>query len=228
MKNIDSARFFEIEIGTMSDIERKPTTYEIEYWMNQAYQKFIKTRYTGINYRKSAFEQDQKRIDELKKLIKVTEFNLLNTNVGNEYKVLYPEDLFITLGEDAYIYGVGQTEDEAIVVDVWECTIENYTTKMNNSLTDFHYHNHYARPARLFLSDGIKLVTDGNYNIKKYVLYYLKTPSKIDIFSNPTAEFTELNEVAHMEIVKLAAQMYIENQANPRYKTISQEVATME
>lgn len=228
MKNIDFARFFEIEVGTMSDIERKPSTYEIEYWINQGYHKFIKTRYSGINYRKLAFEQDQKRIDELKKLIKVTEFNVSGTEIGNEYRVIYPLDLFITLGEDAYIYGNEQVIDDAILVDVWECTIENFTTKMNNSLTDFHYHNNYARPARLFLSDGVKLVTDGNYKIKRYVLYYLKTPSKIDILENPTEEFTEINEIAHMEIVKLAAQMYIENQSNPRYKTLTQEVATME
>ena len=32
----------------------------------------------------------------------------------------------------------------------------------------------------------------------------------------------------HIEIVKLAAQMYIENQADPRYNTYTNETVSME
>lgn len=222
MKNIEASRYFEIEISTMEDISKKPTTYEIEYWLNQAYQRFIKTRYSGVNAKGLAFEQDQKRVEDLKKLINTSTIKLNENSITHEYTGDYPADHYITLGEDVMI----STWTDP--VDVFECTIENFTTKLNNSLTDVHSFHGYARPARLFTPTGVKLKTTGEYNITEYVLTYLKQPGKIAILTKPNDEFTELSEITHLEIIKLAVSMYLESKANPRYESFQNEVAQSE
>lgn len=222
MKNIDALRQFEIEIGTMNDLANKPSTYESQMWLNQGYLRFIKTRYSGMNFKRKGFEQDQKRVEDLKKLVKSVELTLGRAADPTEYLVQYPADHYISLGEDVYI------DTWKDPVDVFECTIENYTTRLNNSLTDVHSFHGYARPARLLTSDGAKLKTTDEYIINKYVLYYLSKPKTIDILTKPQDEFTDLNEIAQPEVIKLAANMYIENKSNPRYKTYQNEITQME
>lgn len=50
-------------------------------------------------------------------------------------------------------------------------------------------------------------------------MQYLRKPIRIDIHTNPFAEYDDMPEHTHLEIVKLAAQLYIENQADNRYQT---------
>ena len=71
------------------------------------------------------------------------------------------------------------------------------------------------------------LLTDKNYKIHEYTLGYLKKPTEITL-DNPYAEYTDFIDVVLFEIIKIAAQMYVENQAEERYKTITNEVLTQE
>lgn len=57
---------------------------------------------------------------------------------------------------------------------------------------------------------------------------YLRRPKHIDIHSNPFDEYTDMPEHTHSEIVKIAAQMYIENQSDQRLNTHNSEVQEME
>lgn len=221
MKNIDALRQYEIEIGVMSDLANKPTTFESQSWLTQGYLKFVKTRFSGMNAKTLAFEQDTKRSIDLIKLLKIVSIPVTKSG-ALEYHVVYPTDCFLPLGEDVII---STYEDP---VDVFECTVENFTSKYNNSLTDVHGFYGYARPARLLTDTGAKLKTDKDYEIKTYTLYYLKTPSLINVLDQPNDEFTELTEATQSEVIKLAASMYLENKANPRYKTHLNEIASME
>jgi hypothetical protein len=99
--------------------------------------------------------------------------------------------------------------------------------RVTNSLTDFHYKYGEARPLRVCTDKGCYLLTDKNYKIKEYVLGYLRTPNKITL-SNPFEEYTDFDNITIPEIIKIAAQMYLENTGNPRYKSITQEVMTQE
>ena len=69
MRYIDLQEAFELEIAQLDSNLTKPTTSDIEYWLMAGLDKFIKTRYSGINYKRTAFEQDQKRIDDLRTLV---------------------------------------------------------------------------------------------------------------------------------------------------------------
>ena len=68
---------FELEINQLDSNLTKPTTSDMEYWLMAGLDKFIKTRYSGINFKRRGFEQDQKRIDDLRTLVtrKVYQFD---------------------------------------------------------------------------------------------------------------------------------------------------------
>ena len=110
---------------------------------------------------------------------------------------------------------------------MFECTSDSFMYRVNNSLTDFHYRYHRARPLRIRTSDGCILLTDKNYKINKYQLGYLRKPTEITL-QNPRDEYEDFNDIVMPEIIKMAAQMYLENKKDERYKTITQEVITQE
>ena len=72
------------------------------------------------------------------------------------------------------------------------------------------------------------MYTDGNYNIRNYILTYLRTPKRISLTDAPFDEYTDMPAATHNEIVKLAVELYLENKANPRYQSYMNEVSTME
>lgn len=232
MKYIDLQEGFLLEIDQLDTVITRPNTSDMEYWFNQALLKYVETRYSGMNYKRTGFEQDQKRTDDLRKL--VTTQNYLPTAVGNTYTITIPTNYLHTLGETAYIYSNNtcweKVNDTPVIksFDVTECTIENIDAKRNNSFSEHRLHNNTARPLRLYRGNNIILETDGNYYINNYLLTYLRLPNKLSLVSAPFDEYTELPEHCQRELIKLAAQMYIENKGNPRYETYSNEVNTME
>lgn len=233
MKYIELQEALELEIGLLDNNIEKPTTSDLEYWLNSGLDKFIKTRYSGVNYKRMGFEQDQKRMDDLRTLVtkKAYTFGVYPT----EYIVQLPEDYMIAVGETAVIFSndacwpVGPSgQPRTKNTDVLEATIENIDKQMQNSLSEYRLHGTSARPLRLLQGDKIHLYTDGNYSIKNYILMYLRIPTRISLTSDPFAEWTDMPASTHQEIVKLAAELYLENKANPRYQTYLNEVNTME
>lgn len=62
---------FKLEYDKTSNLENPAfEPEEIDLWLNKAIRKFVKTRYSGINVKRESFEQTQKRIDDLRSLIK--------------------------------------------------------------------------------------------------------------------------------------------------------------
>lgn len=233
MKYIELQEAFELEIDRLDNNIEKPTTSDMEYWLMAGLDKFIKTRYSGINYKRMGFEQDQKRIDDLRTL--VTNKNYQFTVFPEEYVVTLPSDYMLTLGETAIIYSnnncwpIGPNgQPRTKHVDVLEATIENIDRQRQNSLSEYRLHGTSARPLRLYQGNEIHLYTDGNYNIKNYTLTYLRAPKRISLTVAPFDEYTDMPVSTHQEIVKLAAELYLENKANPRYQTYLNEVNSME
>lgn len=77
MKYIELQEAFELEINQIDNSLDKPKSIDIEYWLNKGLERFYKTRYSGINYKQLGFEQNQKRIDDLRTLIN-TKYYILN------------------------------------------------------------------------------------------------------------------------------------------------------
>lgn len=235
MKYIELQESFEYELNKLDDGLNKPKSTDTEYFLNSALDKYWKTRYSGLNTKTEAFEQTQKRIDDLRTLVTEVKFTDISKVSQKQYQVQIPNDYVLLLGDTA-----GITPADGIINDCWdkdsegnynihysdtiEGKIETVDRIIENSLSEYHLHYTKAKPIRLQLKDIIRLYTDGQYKVKEYILQYLRKPKYIDIHTDPFAEYIDMPEHTHLEIVKLAAQLYIENQANPRYNSYTQEV----
>jgi len=88
---------------------------------------------------------------------------------------------------------------------------------LENSLSQHNLHNATAKPLSIQIDNKICFYTDGQYKVRDVTVHYIKYPSKIDIHTTPFDEYTEMPKHTHMEIVKMAVLMYMENKGDQRY-----------
>lgn len=228
MRCVDLIAAFELEINKIDDTIQKPVTDDSLYWINQAVMKFVKDRFNGNAPKRTSYEQNEKRTRDLIKLLKEekkeTSEVIRHVNY-DEYEYDYPTDMMFVLNEDVVISDMNG--EHQMDTCIFECTADSFMYRINNSLTDFHYRYHRARPLRIRTNDGFRLLTDKKYKIDSYTVGYLKVPTEITN-ENPLTEYNDFEDHIWFEIIKIAAQMYIENQSDPRYKTITNEVLTQE
>lgn len=231
MTNIQILAAFEREINQIDDTLNKPATDDSLYWLNQAVYKFCKTRFNGNAPHFTSYEQNEKRTKDLINLFVSSNLDLSSVDESratyNKYTVTYPENMMFVLNEDVVIDSINDGHE--LDTSVFECTADSFMYRVNNTLTDFHYRHYKARPLRIKTQNGCDLLTDKKYKITKYTLGYLRNPNKISL-ENPKAEYSDFPDIIISEIIKMAAQMYIESQIpmQQRYQTISNEVNTQE
>lgn len=229
MRLIDIIAAFEVEINKFENAIEKPDTTDSLYWLNQAQLKFTKDRFNGNAPKRTSYEQNEKRTRDLINLLRednVTTFIEDTSNYNyDSYEYNYPLDMMFVLNENVVISN--NKDEHKKNIGVFECTADNFMYRINNSLTDFHYKYNTARPLRIRTNAGFKLLTDKNYKIHSYTLGYIKVPTVLTD-ENPYIECTDFPEYIWPEIIKIAALMYIENQSDPRYRTLTNEVLTQE
>ena len=231
MKYIDILANFEREIGLLDNSVDKPSTDDSLFWLNQAVAKFYKQRFNGDFIHDTSYEQTEKRREDLINLYKSIQYSKDDMTIDqsqpsyDSFKVIYPKDFQFALNEDVIISD--KNGEHKMNTCMFECTSDSFMYRVNNSLTDFHYRFHRARPLRVRLNDGCLLLTDKQYDVDTYVLGYLRKPKEITL-DNPFDEYDDFQDIIIPEIIKIAAQMYLENKKDERYKTITQEVVTQE
>lgn len=233
MRCIDLIAAFELEINKIQDSIQKPVTDDTLYWINQAVVKFVKDRFNGNAPKYTSYEQNEKRTRDLIKLFtEETSLAPVPTSYASydAYEFKYPKEpnkLMFVLNEDVVISDM--KGENKMNTCVFECTADNFMYRVNNTLTDFHYRHHRARPLRVRTSDGFRLLTDKKYKIDSYTVGYIKVPTEI-VNTDPYEEYEDFEDYIWLEIIKIAAQMYIENQipSVQRYQTITNEVNTQE
>lgn len=231
MQNVKILEGFELEINKIDNAVEKPATDDSLFWINQAVGKFTKSRFNGDFVHETSYEQNEKRRKDLinlfctKKYSRTKMKKIDSQPSYDQYIIKYPEDFLFTLNEDVIISDKkgGHKMDTC----VFECTQDSFMYRITNSLTDFHYRYNRARPLRIRTADGCELLTDKNYRISEYTLGYLRKPKEITL-EEPFEEYTDFDDIILSEIIKIAAQMYLENKGDQRYKTISAEVSTQE
>lgn len=220
-------------------IKEKLTSDTIISFINEAIDKFYKTRYSGINFKAQGFEQTQKRIDDLRTLIKNKKYTegSINKSDRNSYSVELPEDYVLLLGDTAGIQPSNLNEcwetnerGEYIIkyTDTLESTIETLDRQLSNSLSEHKLKYCQARPLKLIQDNNVILYTDDNYKISEYQITYLAKPSEINSSNITNTEYTDLPEHTHMEIVKMAIQIYLATKPMQHYNAYSNEIASME
>lgn len=231
MTNIQILAAFEREINKIDDTLNKPATDDSLYWLNQAVYKFCKTRFNGNAPHFTSYEQNEKRTKDLINLFVSSDLDLSSVDESratyNKYTLTYPKEMMFVLNEDVVIDSISGGHE--LDTSVFECTADSFMYRVNNTLTDFHYRHYKARPLRVKTQNGCNLLTDKKYKITKYTLGYLRNPNKISL-EKPKEEYSDFSDVIMPEIIKMAAQMYIESQIpmQQRYQTISNEVNTQE
>ena len=231
MTNIQILAAFEREINQIDDVLNKPATDDSLYWLNQSVYKFCKTRFNGNAPHFTSYEQNEKRTKDLINLFVSSDLDLSSVDESratyNKYTLTYPKKMMFVLNEDVVIDSINGGHE--LDTSVFECTADSFMYRVNNTLTDFHYRHYKARPLRVKTQTGCDLLTDKKYKITKYTLGYLRNPNKISL-ENPKAEYSDFPDIIISEIIKMAAQMYIESQIpmQQRYQTISNEVNTQE
>lgn len=231
MKYVDILKSFELEINMLDNTIEKPATDDSLFWLNQAVGKFIKLRFNRDFVHRTSFEQNEKRRTDLINLYKTKDYHSGDIKHYNaepsydEYIIKYPEDFLFALNEDVVISDIHGKN--IMNTCMFECTWDSFMYRVNNSLTDFHYRYNRARPLRVRDADGCTLMTDKKYKIHKYTLGYLRKPNEITL-DNPFEEYEDFEDIIMPEIIKIAAQMYLENKGDQRYQTITAEVNTQE
>lgn len=231
MKYIDILANFEREINLIDNTVEKPSTDDSLFWLNQAVGKFVKLRFNGDDVHNTGYEQTEKRRVDLINLFKSKDYDKRDMDYDSsevdydQYVVEYPEDFLFALNEDVVI--ADTNSEHKMNTCVFECTQDSFMYRITNSLTDFHYRHHKARPLRTRTPEGCILMTDKNYQIYKYTLGYLRKPNEITL-EDPFEEYTDFEDIIMPEIIKIAAQMFLENKKDERYQTITAEVSTQE
>lgn len=236
---------FERELNVGNDLQ-KPTSDTTLYWLNQAVLKFVKTRYNGTNAKTLAFEQSQKRIDDLRTLVSTTNF----TEGGKDIRSIPDENKYLIELPDDYLFQVGtrvgilpklnlrnpykncwKTDSDGDLVvkytDAIEVTHDTVDRELENSLSERHLHYCSAKPLKLVQGNNIIFFADDYYYITEVIVEYIRMPNAITL-NQAFDNYTELPEHTHSEIVKMAVQMYLESTADQRYTSYSNEVNTME
>jgi len=206
-------------------------TEELDFWLNEAIDRYVKTRYTGLNVKGESFEQSQKRIDDLRTL--VTETRLVPTTTGGtsdkpnlhlipvanfpaNYMLFLNDEVSITFNNE--VTGVSTT----LRTSTTPCTSDTYSYMVNDPYSEHRLHLGTAKPLRMFTAKGVELIPDGTlYTIPYYYMKYLRTPATV-VYATGTD--CDLPEHTHREIVLLTVRILIENIESQRYNTHTVEV----
>ena len=109
---------------------------ELDYWINKSIRRFVKTRYSGTNYKGQAFEQSQKRVDDLRTLVTFEEIDVLDGNdLENSHIAPLPLDYWFRVGEECEIIFNASISNLVDPVESGDLVIGQYYLVVGGSVT---------------------------------------------------------------------------------------------
>lgn len=207
---------FLIESGTI-DTPNAPLTVDILYWLNTAQEQYTKLRYKEL-------EKSEKRIEDLRNLIvRGTIVPTIDSYRTNGWIATYPNTIIFLIEDSVVIRHT--TSNTLSSQGITETTHDRVQDDIINPFSEHVYHNGWARPLKLIESEigvsNVSLITDGTYTIEQYNYRGLKYPINITLTVN-----CELAGHTHAEIIKIAVKNYLENNSNPRLRTVAENLIT--
>jgi len=217
-------------------------TEELDFWLNEAIDRFVKTRYSGTNVKGESFEQSQKRVDDLRTL--VTEVRIAggalqtgNTDKPNSYTIpvgSFPADYMLFLNDEVSITFNHEVTGVATTIRTYPiaCTSDTYSSLLRDPYSEHRLHMSTARPLRMFTAKGIELITEtnpttglSNYSIPYYYMKYLRKPATV---VHSTGTGCDLPDHTHREIVLLTVDILAENIESQRQQSITAKLIQSE
>jgi hypothetical protein len=191
---------------------------EIDYWLNEAQDRFIKQRMSGNNYRQEKFDDVQKRIDDLQSLIIYsTAIGLSQSSLAiNAKECLLP----ITDASYPYMFYINSSVYNSGSTQLQTGGIIKYSN-VNDYLKDYINNPYIRRPLVTFRGNYIVFIHGDEFIPVQCDITYIRRPRKLTSFTVGTYETAtcELPLHTHPEIVVLAVSLVIENTESPRVQT---------
>jgi len=209
---------------------------EIDLMLNQAQDMYVKQRYGTNNLKHTSFEEEQKRTDDLRALIKTA--NLTNYPSSDENVSAYstnfqlPTDYFVLIWEKAVIncttcnstvriptnsFGGSATyiTVDGIEVEVRPIQHVEYQKIVNDAFKG----PDQTKVLRLMYKDRVEIIPSTDCEVLYYICRYLKIPERVDIGTSTTFE---LAEHTHTEIIDMAVKIALEGIEARRNQTFDQ------
>ena len=197
-------------------------TEELDFWLNEAQERFIKQRLYGNNYKQEKYDQSQKRIDDLKSIIiQGTSIALSDSSLGINIK---EASLPIDSPTVPYMFYLNSSVEDNLGNDLQ--TGDIIPIELLSKYTKDFINNPYIRRPLVYLyNNKIAIIHGDEFIPDRCSILYIKKPRKlVGIGSLGTYEtyICELPEHTHREIVAMCVEMLIENIESPRVQTYSQ------
>jgi hypothetical protein len=194
---------------------------EIDMFLNAAIERFVAKRAFGNNPRRTGFEEDQKRRDDLRNLITTaSSFNLTTEGPKpNSLLVNLPDDYRHAINEETQIvYGNNISKR----VGVKPITHDRYNKIVDDPFNKPNKTNIYRLDSG---ENTVELIYAEGTSILNYYLRYLKNPAIVDKINSVNCD---LAKHTHREIVRMAVLEALENTENPRYQSSKIELNEIE
>jgi len=202
------------------------TTSEIDRFLNMSQDRFVTKRAFGNNPRRTGFEEDQKRRDDLRVLINEEHLTLAaDSDVNKPNAAFYnlPTNYRHSIQEEAFIITEG-VSDSGRRVSVKPITHDRYNKIINDPFNkpdkDTVYRLGYGGSTH---GNHVELICGENQSVSIYYLRYLKNPPQIS-----TDQDCVLAEHTHREIIRMAVVDALETVEQPRYQSSKIELNEIE
>lgn len=202
---------------------------EIDYWLYTAYLTKISTKFTGNNALKTPFEGSSKRVTDLEGLIKTDKsITLLSDSTSNK---LTANDFKSTV-----TYGKEIQDKRMFFIDgILHFGSKQATVKLISHEQASRFLETYSNkpwieePVAVLENNKVIVYVDrdlmqGPYTLDLTYLAYPRRLNNQDI----TSGMTEVPEYVQYEVIKLAADMAIENIESPRVQSHPQYINIQE
>lgn len=202
---------------------------EVDFLLNQAQDRFVKTRYGRNNIYRKGFEETQKRTDDIRTIVKnaiLTPTPSISSNKPFGYYVTLPSS-----PTDLYWFAVNEEAD----VLVADCNGNQVTNRVKViPITHDEYNRIIKDPfnkpdeenvLRLANEGQFELLGSSSFQIVTYYLRYLRSPARIDLVNLVDCE---LPEHTHQEVVDLACGIALEGIESRRFQTNTIETQKQE
>ena len=201
---------------------------EIDYWLYTAYLSKIATKFTGNNTIQTSFEGNTKRVADLEGLVRTDKGLTLLSETTNNRLTLNDFESSIKYGSDTQdkrMYFIqGTLHFGSKLANVKLISHENALRFLET------YNNKpwIEEPVAILEDNKLIVFVDRDLMAGPYTidLTYLAYPRKINN-QDITSTLDEIPEYMQYEVVKLAADMALENVESPRVQSHPQYVAQL-
>lgn len=203
---------------------------EIDIYLNEAQERFVKHRYGKNNSSRAGFEQTQKRTDDLKRLVR-TRFASMSSETSYQYVSdnVYRADLD-NLYLDGDLVNPAPSDYQFYLKSIAQTCMDGCCTwsrvklaqhdDISSIATDPFNKPSRSRPVVFFEDGDLFVWTATGYTIDALQVTFVAQPVLMNIgtYGEPLVE-CELSEHTHKEILQDAINIALENLSSPRVQT---------